>query len=73
MIPVPILGALIGGFLGGLVGGTSSAVICEYMNDKKTKEIINELESVQDIENGNWVMGEGLIGHLGLSYEYFIE
>jgi phage tail tape-measure protein len=44
LIPIPVLGALIGGFIGGLVGGTSTSILFEYMNEGKSREIVQMLE-----------------------------
>ena len=41
-----MLGAIIGGFIGGLVGGTSTAVLFEFMNESKAKEVVENLEKL---------------------------
>lgn len=46
LIPVPILGAFIGGFIGGLLGGTTTAIVFEMMNEKKSRELTASLEAL---------------------------
>ena len=46
MIPIPILGAMIGGFIGSMIAETTTLIIFEKFNEKKSAEIVKELESL---------------------------
>ena len=70
MLPIPIVGAIVGGFIGGVIGGTSTSYAVEYINAKKCRLIIEELEAKQ--LEGYWYDLDLLL-IFGINTQYFIE
>jgi len=44
VIPIPILGAFIGGVVGGILGGKSSNYLIKMMNKSKFEVMIKKIE-----------------------------
>lgn len=72
MIPVPVVGAFVGGVVGGIIGGTSTLVLFEFYNEKKSQEIVDEIEKKQT-ESGYWIFDPKILIILGINEKYMMN
>ena len=72
LIPIPILGALVGGFVGSLFGATSTQIIIKNINKKKYIDMVEKLEN-NITEGGYWDYSRQNLNNLGITNAFFMQ
>jgi hypothetical protein len=70
MIPIPFLGAFVGGVIGGYFGEKGNRFITSILSNNQLISLISYLKRTL-IENDHWKYTGELLGKLGVSKKYF--